>query len=308
VTTLPTDSKGRKDIPITRGALDYFPAALAEVAKLSKAGAKKHCNGELYHNRGASTDHADCIVRHLMERGTIDPEDGLLHDVKVVWRALAMLQEELERRGAPLARGAKKPSAIAELQTRAAYVIKANPRVLPVGTKVRIIKSTTTPNTGGREGVVSVYREGWDHPYLIAMDSGEQFPYALEELEELVDQQVVLQELRAATAQILSDVEKASCESYMVPVIHSIKDIPEEQFAPNSIHERIAGDTPLARKIKNQYYGGTAFMVGTPVHLKDGAHHRYVGKIVVAPDADGWVQVRWMQAIVSEHISELEIL
>lgn len=104
---LPTDSGERKDLPMARGGLDYFPAAWAEVARLSKVGNDKHNPGEeLHHARGKSMDHADCILRHLTERGTLD-DDGFLHDVKVAWRALAMLQEELERRGAPLARGAR---------------------------------------------------------------------------------------------------------------------------------------------------------------------------------------------------------
>ena len=104
-TTLPTDSAERKDVPLARGVLDYFPAALAAVAQLSKVGNDKHNPGEdLHWARGKSMDHADCIMRHLLERGTEDT-DGILHDVKVAWRALAMLQEELERRGAPRARG-----------------------------------------------------------------------------------------------------------------------------------------------------------------------------------------------------------
>ena len=107
VAALPTDSQERKDIPIVSGCLDYFPAALAEVARLSKYGNDKHNPGEpLHHARGKSTDHADCIVRHLLERGTEDPS-GFSHSVMVAWRALALLQEELEAAGAPLARGAR---------------------------------------------------------------------------------------------------------------------------------------------------------------------------------------------------------
>lgn len=107
VAALPTDSDARKEIPLVRGVLDYFPAALAEVAKLSKAGNDKHNPGQdLHWSRGKSGDHADCILRHLAERGVIDT-DGLSHSVKVAWRALALLQEELEGCGAPLARGAR---------------------------------------------------------------------------------------------------------------------------------------------------------------------------------------------------------
>jgi hypothetical protein len=105
---LPTDAKRRKGIPIVRGCLDYFPAALAAVAELSRVGNEQHNPGEpMHHARGKSSDHADCVVRHLMDRGTVDT-DGIRHSVKVAWRALAMLQEELEQAaGAPLARGAR---------------------------------------------------------------------------------------------------------------------------------------------------------------------------------------------------------
>ena len=104
---LPTDSEERKELPLVTGCLDYFPAALAEVARLSKYGNDKHNPGEvLYHAREKSSDHADCLVRHLVERGTLDPS-GFSHTVMVAWRALALLQVELEEAGAPLARGAR---------------------------------------------------------------------------------------------------------------------------------------------------------------------------------------------------------
>src|SRR4029077_19277946 len=107
-TILPTGSKERKALPIASGVLDYFPAALAAVADVSRAGNDKHNPGQPLHwSRGKSMDHADCIARHLLERGTVDAEDGLPHSAKLAWRALALLQEELEAAGAPLARGAK---------------------------------------------------------------------------------------------------------------------------------------------------------------------------------------------------------
>ena len=93
---LPADSAGRKAVPVTTGVLDYFPAAIAAVARVSQAGNDQHNSGEPLHwARGKSRDHADCIVRHLMQRGTIDT-DGQRHSAKVAWRALALLQEELE--------------------------------------------------------------------------------------------------------------------------------------------------------------------------------------------------------------------
>jgi hypothetical protein len=103
---LPTTAKARKDTPLVSGCLDYFPAALAAVARLSKVGNDQHNPGQPMHwARGKSNDHADCIVRHLTDRGTTDT-DGVRHSTKVAWRALALLQEELELAGAPTARGA----------------------------------------------------------------------------------------------------------------------------------------------------------------------------------------------------------
>jgi hypothetical protein len=93
---LPQDREARKVTPIATGVLDYFPLALAAVARVSKAGNDQHNPGEPLHwNRGKSSDHADCIIRHLLERGLIDT-DGMRHSAKTAWRALALLQEELE--------------------------------------------------------------------------------------------------------------------------------------------------------------------------------------------------------------------
>lgn len=106
--SLPTEAAARKAAPMAEGVLWYFPAALAEVARVSKRGNDQHNPGQpLHHARGKSTDHADCILRHLVDAGLVD-SDGLRHSAKVAWRALALLQEELEREtGAPLPRNAR---------------------------------------------------------------------------------------------------------------------------------------------------------------------------------------------------------
>lgn len=64
-------------------------------------------------------DHADCVMRHLTQRGEFDevecvnPRTGektvyhVRHTACLAWRALALLQEELEAAGAPKARGAR---------------------------------------------------------------------------------------------------------------------------------------------------------------------------------------------------------
>lgn len=92
-----TDKQERKERPVARGVLDYFPDALVEIAHVSYVGNQQHNPGqELHWAREKSTDHADCIVRHLMERGKTDT-DGMRHSAKMAWRALALLQTELEK-------------------------------------------------------------------------------------------------------------------------------------------------------------------------------------------------------------------
>ena len=71
--TLPTDSAERKEIPLYSGVLKYAPAALAGMARISKAGNDKHNPGEpLHHARGKSNDHPDCIVRHAADVADIE--------------------------------------------------------------------------------------------------------------------------------------------------------------------------------------------------------------------------------------------
>lgn len=93
----PTDAKTRKALPLATGVLDYFPEALLEVAGLSKIGNDQHNPGQPLHwDKTKSMDHADCILRHMVDRGTRDT-DGVRHSAKVAWRALAMLQIEIEQ-------------------------------------------------------------------------------------------------------------------------------------------------------------------------------------------------------------------
>lgn len=117
-TTLPVDSEERKNYPMLSGCLKYFPAALAGVAKTSKLGNDKHNPGqEMHHARGKSTDHGDCIIRHMTDtedllamqrRGLpITKEQILLEVNQLAWRALAYSQELHEQFGSPLAPGAK---------------------------------------------------------------------------------------------------------------------------------------------------------------------------------------------------------
>lgn len=115
ITTLPLDSTARKEYPIYRGLLKYFPAALAEVAHVSKIGNDKHRPGqEMGHTRAKSNDHADCILRHLIDlsedygKGIGVDENGVPQAAYIAWRALALCQIWLEeKRSAPKAPAAE---------------------------------------------------------------------------------------------------------------------------------------------------------------------------------------------------------
>ena len=93
----------RKSYPLATGVLDYFPDALMEVAHCSWVGNQQHNPGQPLHwAKEKSTDEPDALMRHLKDRGTMD-SDGVRHSAKVAWRALAMLQREIEaeRQGVP---------------------------------------------------------------------------------------------------------------------------------------------------------------------------------------------------------------
>jgi hypothetical protein len=99
------DAKTRKRHPLYSGLLKYFPDACMDVAHCSWVGNEQHNPGEPLHwAREKSTDQEDALMRHLKDAGTID-SDGIRHSAKVAWRALAMLQLEIE--GANRAAAAK---------------------------------------------------------------------------------------------------------------------------------------------------------------------------------------------------------
>jgi len=96
MTHLPTDAKERKGIPLFSGLIKYFPDALAAVAELSRIGNDQHNPGKPLHwDRSKSGDELDALCRHLWEAGLIDT-DKVRHSTKIVWRALANLQKEIE--------------------------------------------------------------------------------------------------------------------------------------------------------------------------------------------------------------------
>lgn len=95
-TTLPTSSVARKKYPVGTGVLRYFPDALVEIARVSYEGNQQHNPGEPLHwARGKSNDQDDTLIRHFLESGKRDV-DGQRHSAKLAWRALAILQLEIE--------------------------------------------------------------------------------------------------------------------------------------------------------------------------------------------------------------------
>jgi len=94
----PTDKAAdRKATPVFSGVLKYFPNALKEVSKCSKAGNDQHHPDKPLHwDMDKSKDEYDALTRHLIDH-TINPidDDGILHLTKVAWRALAGLERYL---------------------------------------------------------------------------------------------------------------------------------------------------------------------------------------------------------------------
>tara|TARA_B100000989_G_C19486080_1_gene447515 strand:- start:697 stop:1092 length:396 start_codon:yes stop_codon:yes gene_type:complete len=91
-----TQKKKRKEFPLYRGLIKYFPDALLEVSKCSVQGQKQHApDMPLAWDREKSSDDLDALSRHLLDAGKMD-DDGILHSTKIAWRSLANLQKELE--------------------------------------------------------------------------------------------------------------------------------------------------------------------------------------------------------------------
>lgn len=92
---LPTDAKTRKGIPVYEGFFKYFPDAIAAVAQCSAISNAQH-SGEgapVQWVKETSTDELDALLRHMLD-GTVDERDmeGVMHAVKIGWRAFANLQ------------------------------------------------------------------------------------------------------------------------------------------------------------------------------------------------------------------------
>lgn len=80
--------------PVLRGALGYFPRALAAVSQVSAHGAAKYTwDGWRTVPNGAQR-YGDALVRHLAAEteGATDRDSGLRHAAHAAWNALARLE------------------------------------------------------------------------------------------------------------------------------------------------------------------------------------------------------------------------
>ncbi len=91
------DKQARKEAPIARGLIGYFPNACINVAHVSYVANEQHNPGQpMQWAFTKSTDHADCQVRHALDAAASPfDDDGLPHLAKKAWRAMAELETYL---------------------------------------------------------------------------------------------------------------------------------------------------------------------------------------------------------------------
>ena len=81
-----------------RGAIDYFPRALEQVAAASAFGATKYAWKSWQDVPEGFERYSDALVRHLAapSKGELtDSDSGLLHAAHAAWNALARLELQL---------------------------------------------------------------------------------------------------------------------------------------------------------------------------------------------------------------------
>ncbi len=71
----------RKQTPVFKGVLSFFPDAIKEVSKVSyKATQQHHPDKEMHWDRDKSNDHLDALSRHLIDHSvSYYDEDDELH-------------------------------------------------------------------------------------------------------------------------------------------------------------------------------------------------------------------------------------
>gem|GEM_PF-1592559 len=147
-TTLPEGAAERKKYPVASGVMDYFPDALVAIAHISYRGNEQHNPGKPLHwDRSKSADEADTMMRHFLQRGTLDT-DGVRHSAKLAWRALALLQKEIEAEATtqvgqtdPTHSQSEQPGLLppaVEFGNSGKAVSRLRPRYEPLGTRIEL--------------------------------------------------------------------------------------------------------------------------------------------------------------------------
>ena len=80
---------------IWRGAINYFPLAIREVARVSTFGATKYAWKGWETVPDGFHRYSDAMVRHLVAEGeeeSHDPDSGIVHAAHTAWNALARLE------------------------------------------------------------------------------------------------------------------------------------------------------------------------------------------------------------------------
>lgn len=91
------NQEDRKKRPVFTGVLKYFPDAIREVAYCSYIANEQHNPGQPMHwAKEKSIGTGDELLRHLMDEEVFDT-DGIRHRAKAAWRALELLQRELDK-------------------------------------------------------------------------------------------------------------------------------------------------------------------------------------------------------------------
>lgn len=119
-----------------RGVVNYFPRALEAIAEVSDVGAKKYVWDGWKTVPDGVAFYSDAMARHLLREsidGPVDPSDGLHHDVKVAWNALARIELRLAAR--------KNTGTISGAAVSAGSLLMPEVKIWPryhVGDKVRL--------------------------------------------------------------------------------------------------------------------------------------------------------------------------
>lgn len=77
---------------VVQGFMQYFPNAIAEVARVSEFGAQKYAWGNWQFVHAGIERYTEALGRHLLANEEIDPESELLHAAHIAWNAMARLE------------------------------------------------------------------------------------------------------------------------------------------------------------------------------------------------------------------------